>query len=123
MTARDKLNLTIESNRKELNTIKKMGVYSTLAVFMVLIVSYLNVYFHNDYLFFIQLTLSLVFMIPFIIGYRASNARNKLVCPKCNKDLDYLFTSKDYNPKGDYTAFPVNISKCPYCSLKLDDEY
>jgi len=70
----------------------------------------------------LRLGLLIACAIPFIIIFRVKRAMNKLLCPKCGKNLDYLLLSKDYNPKGVYSTFPSDIEKCPFCSLNLDDE-
>jgi hypothetical protein len=129
MTAREKFNLSIESNRKELNTIKKTGIYSTLSLVTVLIaINTQSVFFSHSHrlsliISLIVLAFALASGIPiFIISYKAEKARKKLVCPKCNTSLDYLLMSNDYNPKRDFTAFPSSISNCPFCKINLDDK-
>lgn len=122
MTAREKLNQIIESNRKELSLIKKTAIYSTISLFLIVGLTNLDALSRNPFFSLFRLGILLACAIPFIIIFRAKRAMNKLLCPKCGNKLDYLLLSKDYNPNAVYTAFPANIEKCPFCSLNLDGE-
>jgi len=123
MTTREKLNLTIESNKIALGKIKKMSVNCTIAAIAALIILWtLDIFGGNStFISLIKLLPLLIVLVPVIIIFRIKKSMNKLLCPKCKNDLDYLFISKDYNPKCDYTAFPPDINKCPFCKINLDD--
>ena len=122
MTAREKLNSIIEINRKDLYFLKRMGVFVPFPMMInftfIIILILIGIGINN----FIRIPLILICIIPLLFRLWIKKRMKKLECPKCNKNLDYLFLGRDYNPQCDYSAFPLNIKQCPFCKFDLDGE-